>query len=127
MRGKGNVRSHLHKLFDIRNQLADLGSPVNDLQMVDRRLRSLPALTCYDELRRKVLFSSNMTKYTPELLREMIITAESRSEDLGRSQQPRQGVMVVIIVVGIILNVIARIWMERRTQEQITRVQAGHH
>ncbi|CAI5717219.1 unnamed protein product [Peronospora farinosa] len=81
MRGKGNVRSHLHKLFDIRNQLADLGSPVNDLQMVDRMLRSLPALTCYDELRRKVLFSSKMTKYTPELLREMIITAESRSED----------------------------------------------
>ena len=34
LRGKGNVRSHLHKLFDIRNQLVDLGSPVNDLQMV---------------------------------------------------------------------------------------------
>ncbi|CAH0492759.1 unnamed protein product [Peronospora farinosa] len=82
VREKGNMRSHLHKLFDIRNQLAVLSSHVNDLQMVDRMLRSLPALTRYDELRRKVLLSSDMTKYTPELLREIIITAESRNEDL---------------------------------------------
>ena len=125
--------------------------------MVDRMLLSLPALTCYDELRRKVLFSSNMTKYTPELLREMFIIADSRSEDwegntfgyrerkghrarmvavhkVGsntdlwtRSRHPSQEVMVTTIVVGIILNVISRIWMESRTQEQIMRVQAGHH
>ncbi|TDH72250.1 uncharacterized protein CCR75_003263 [Bremia lactucae] len=98
-----------------------------------------------------------MTTFTSELLREMIITAESKSEDWEgnifgykerrgpkacmvavnkagyhtnlrtRSQQPRQGVVVVIIVVGIILNVIARILMGRRTQEQIMRVQEGHN
>ncbi|KAJ8544544.1 hypothetical protein ON010_g11724 [Phytophthora cinnamomi] len=67
LRGKDDVRSHLYKLFDIKNRLADLGSPVNDLQMVDRMLRSLPALPCYNELRRKVLFSSSMGKYTPDL------------------------------------------------------------
>ncbi|KAG6610395.1 succinyl-CoA:3-ketoacid coenzyme A transferase [Phytophthora cinnamomi] len=33
LRGKDDVRSHLYKLFDIKNRLADLGSPVNDLQM----------------------------------------------------------------------------------------------
>ena len=61
LREKGNVRSHLHKMFDIRTQLANLNSPVNDRQMGDLILRSLPTQTCYDELRRKVLFSSNMT------------------------------------------------------------------
>ncbi|KAJ8537304.1 hypothetical protein ON010_g13293 [Phytophthora cinnamomi] len=61
--------------------LADLGSPVNDLQMVDRMLRSLPTLPCYNELRRKVLFSSILGKYTPDLVRELILTAELRSKD----------------------------------------------
>ncbi|GMF51742.1 unnamed protein product [Phytophthora fragariaefolia] len=61
--------------------LADLGSPVNDLQMVARMQRSLPTLPCYNELRRKVLFSSNMGKYTPDLVRELILTAELRSKD----------------------------------------------
>lgn len=40
MRGKGDVRDRLLKLFDIINQLADLGSPVNYLQMMDRMMRS---------------------------------------------------------------------------------------
>ncbi|TDH70955.1 hypothetical protein CCR75_006946 [Bremia lactucae] len=40
LRGKGNVRSHLHKLFDIRNHIADLGSPLNDLHMVDGLLEA---------------------------------------------------------------------------------------
>ncbi|OWZ13842.1 hypothetical protein PHMEG_00012772 [Phytophthora megakarya] len=80
LRGKDDLRSHLYKLFDIKNKLADLGAPVNDLQMVDKMLRSLPAQTCYDELRRKVLFSSNMAKYTLELVRELILTAEARNK-----------------------------------------------
>ena len=53
-----DLRSHLYHMFDIKNKLADLGAPVNDLQMVDKMLRSLPTQTCFDELRRKVLFSS---------------------------------------------------------------------
>lgn len=65
LRGGDDLRSHLYKLFDIKNKLADLGAPVNDLQMVDQLLRSLPTQMCYDELRRKVIFSSNMAKYTP--------------------------------------------------------------
>ncbi|GMF47884.1 unnamed protein product [Phytophthora fragariaefolia] len=53
LRGKDDVRGHLYKLFDIKTQLEDLGAPVNDLQMVDRMLRSLPTAPCYNELRRK--------------------------------------------------------------------------
>ena len=48
-------------------------------------LRSLPAFPCYDELRRNILLSSNTIKYKPELLREMIVTAESRSEDWDKN------------------------------------------
>ena len=81
LRPNGDVRSHLYTLFDIKDHLEDLNSPVNDLQMVDMMLRSLPTQMCYNELRRKVLFSSNMSKYTPEIVREMIFTAESRSKD----------------------------------------------
>ncbi|GMF53554.1 unnamed protein product, partial [Phytophthora fragariaefolia] len=81
LRGKDDVRGHLYKLFDIKTQLEDLRAPVNDLQMVDRMLRSLPTAPCYNELRRKVLFSSNMAKYTPDVVRELILTAELRSTD----------------------------------------------
>ena len=78
---KGQRAKPPSQAYDIKNQIADLGPPVNDSQMVDRMFRRLPALTCYDELRRKVFFRSNLTQYTPDLLREMIITAESSSED----------------------------------------------
>ncbi|KAG3235702.1 hypothetical protein PI124_g19278 [Phytophthora idaei] len=68
-------------MFRIKNELEELGSPLSDLQMVDMLLRSLPTQVCYNELRRKVIFSSNMSKYTPALVREMILTAETRSKD----------------------------------------------
>ncbi|KAG6946690.1 hypothetical protein JG687_00016565, partial [Phytophthora cactorum] len=37
-----DVRSHLYTLFDIKDELEDLKAPVNNLQMVDLMLRSLP-------------------------------------------------------------------------------------
>ncbi|KAJ8520489.1 hypothetical protein ON010_g17941 [Phytophthora cinnamomi] len=49
--------------------------------MVDRMLRGLPTLPCYNELRRKALFSSDMGNYTPDLVRELVLTAELRSKD----------------------------------------------
>ncbi|OWY96519.1 LOW QUALITY PROTEIN: Multidrug resistance protein ABC transporter [Phytophthora megakarya] len=42
LRANGDVRSHLYQMFEIKEQLKDLESPVNDLQMVDILLRSLP-------------------------------------------------------------------------------------
>eukprot|EP00644_Phytophthora_capsici_P011087 jgi/Phyca11/110650/e_gw1.18.561.1 len=81
LRANGDVRSHLYKMFEIMEQLKDLEAPVNDLQMVDILLRSLPNQMCYNELRRKVLFSKDMSKYKPENIRELILTAESRSKD----------------------------------------------
>ncbi|KAF4139274.1 Zinc knuckle [Phytophthora infestans] len=85
LRANGDVRGHLYAMFRIRNELAELGSPLSDLQMVDMLLRSLPAQVCYNELRRKVLFSSKMSKYTPDLVRELILTAETRSKDWEKS------------------------------------------
>ena len=103
LRGNNDLRNHLYKPFGIKNKLADLGAPVNDLQMVDKMLRSLPAQTCYDELRRKVLCSSNMAKYTPELVRKLILTAKARNKDsersgfgrqvCGKGQNPRQFIL----------------------------------
>ncbi|KAE8903830.1 hypothetical protein PF005_g11108 [Phytophthora fragariae] len=95
LRTNGDVRNHLYKLFELKDRLEDLKSPVNDLQMVDLMLRSLPTQTCYNELRRKVFFSSNMSKYTPEMVREMILTADSRSKDwensaFGKSQDKKK-------------------------------------
>ncbi|OWY91348.1 hypothetical protein PHMEG_00040106, partial [Phytophthora megakarya] len=63
LRANGDVRSHLYKMFEMMEQLKDLEAPVNNLQMVDILLRSLPNQMCYNELRRKVLFSKDMSKY----------------------------------------------------------------
>ena len=73
LREKDGVRSQLYKLFDIKNKLEELDSPVNVLKMVDRMLRRLPTILFFNELRRKVLFSSNMGKYKPDLVRELIL------------------------------------------------------
>ena len=64
LRSNGEVQGHLHALYRIKNELAELGSPVNDLQLVDLMLRRLPHQMYHNELRRNVLFSSNMSKYT---------------------------------------------------------------
>ncbi|GMF45464.1 unnamed protein product [Phytophthora fragariaefolia] len=85
LRAIGDVRNHLYKLFEIKDKLEDLKSPVNDLQMIDLMLRSLPTQTCYNELRRKEFFSPDMSKYTPDMVREMILTAESRNKDWENS------------------------------------------
>ena len=74
LRPHADVRGHLYAFFDIKDQLEDLQSPVNDLQMLDMMLRSLPTQMCYNELRRKVLFSTDMSKYMSEIVCEMILT-----------------------------------------------------
>ena len=68
-------------MFDIKDKRVDLEAPANDLQMVENMLRSLQTQKCFDEVRRKVLFSSNMAKYMPELARGLILTAAARNKD----------------------------------------------
>ncbi|KAG3106767.1 hypothetical protein PI125_g13090 [Phytophthora idaei] len=41
LRANGDVRAHLYTIFRIKNELAELGSPLSDLQMVVTLLRSL--------------------------------------------------------------------------------------
>ena len=77
----GDIRGRLYSVFRIRNELAELKLSVNDLQLVNLIVRSLPQQLYYNKLRRKVLFSFNMGKYTPELLREMILTTAARKKD----------------------------------------------
>ncbi|OWY93273.1 Multidrug resistance protein ABC transporter, partial [Phytophthora megakarya] len=85
LRANDSARERLYAMFRIKNEIVELGSPLSDLQMVDMLLRSLPTQVCYNDLRRKVLFSSNMSKYTPDLVRELILTAENRSKDWEKS------------------------------------------
>ncbi|POM62270.1 LOW QUALITY PROTEIN: Multidrug resistance protein ABC Superfamily [Phytophthora palmivora] len=81
LRTNRDIRSHLYKMFDIKEQLKDLEAPVTGLQMIDLLLRSLSNQTCYNVLRGNVLFSKDMNKYTPEGIRELMLTAEFRSKD----------------------------------------------
>ena len=81
----GDVIGHLYSVFRIRNELSEFGPPVSDLQLVNLMLRSLHQHMCYNELRRKVIFSFNMGNYTSELPREMIYTAAARDEDWERN------------------------------------------
>ncbi|KAG6953021.1 hypothetical protein JG688_00013016 [Phytophthora aleatoria] len=82
---KAQKESPFVAIFRIKNELAELGSPLSDLKRVDTLLRSLPTQVCYNELRRKVLFSSNMGKHTPDLVRELILTTEARSKGWEKS------------------------------------------
>ncbi|KAJ8569123.1 hypothetical protein ON010_g6134 [Phytophthora cinnamomi] len=85
--------AHLYKLVGLKDQLEDSKSPVNGLQMVDLILRSLPTQTCHYELRKKVFFSSNTIKYTPEMVREMILTTgNSRAKnEPGSAAETQKG------------------------------------
>ncbi|KAG2891233.1 hypothetical protein PC114_g17077 [Phytophthora cactorum] len=53
LRTKGDVRSHLYTLFDIKDELEDLKAPVNNLQMVDLMLRSLPTVSLLQRTQEK--------------------------------------------------------------------------
>ncbi|POM62910.1 LOW QUALITY PROTEIN: polyprotein [Phytophthora palmivora] len=59
--GELRRRGQLYTVFRIKNEMVEIGLPVY-----------------YNEPRRKVLFSSNMSKYTPDLVRHLIPTADAR-------------------------------------------------
>ncbi|DBA01771.1 TPA: hypothetical protein N0F65_010181 [Lagenidium giganteum] len=81
LKNGSDLRNHLYVMFDAYDRLKALKEPVSDGQMVDSLLRSLPGKICYNELRRKVFFSIDMTKYTPKLIKEMILTTQVCSQD----------------------------------------------
>ena len=97
----GDVRSHLYVMFQAYEQLKELNEPFSDSQMRDCLLRSLPSSPGFDALKTKVFFSDDLSVYTPEKLREMIITADIRSKDweqgrafgtrIGSSDGSKQG------------------------------------
>ncbi|KAG3110204.1 hypothetical protein PI125_g10239 [Phytophthora idaei] len=53
LRTNGDLRSCLYTLFDIEDELEGLKAPVNNLQMVDLMLRSLPTVNLLQRTQEK--------------------------------------------------------------------------
>jgi hypothetical protein len=87
----GNVDQHLFNMFRLYEELSTLGEPLYDNQMRDLLLRSLPTTRAFNQLRSQVFFSEDMTKYTPEVLRQMIRTAGFRGKEFDQFTPTRTG------------------------------------
>ena len=78
---EGNVNAHLSRMFNLRTELADLQYIVNELDMREALLESLPTTTQFNQLRQTVWFASDSAAYSPEKIRELIRTAAALHEE----------------------------------------------
>ena len=71
----GNVNAHLARMFNLRTNLADLQHTVNELDMREDLLSSLPTTTQFNQMRQTVWFAGDAEVCTPKKIRELIRTA----------------------------------------------------
>ena len=81
MEEEGNVNAHLSRMFNLRTELADLQYIVNELDMQEALLASLPTTTQFNQLRQTVWFASDSAAYSPEKICELIRTAAALHEE----------------------------------------------
>ena len=71
----GSVNAHLARMFNLRTNLADLQHTVNELDMREDLLSSLPTTTQFNQMRQTVWFAGDAEVCTPKKIRELIRTA----------------------------------------------------
>jgi hypothetical protein len=88
---------HLCKMFSIRTELKNLKFNIEDLDMVEMMLESLPYQTEFKSLKSSVRFGADPSVYTPAEVRELIRAAAARQSEFRdkrsgkRSEQKHEG------------------------------------
>ncbi|KAG3108630.1 hypothetical protein PI124_g17938 [Phytophthora idaei] len=79
----GNTNLHLSKMFNIRTELETLQYSVDDLNMVEALLVSLPNQPEFKRMKSSILYAADSSLFTPAKVRELIREAASRQSELG--------------------------------------------
>jgi hypothetical protein len=88
---------HLCKMFSIRTELKDLKYNIDDLDLVEMMLESLPYQTEFESLKSSVRYGADPSVYTPAKVRELIRAAAARQSEFRgkrsgkRSEQKHEG------------------------------------
>jgi len=83
---------HLSKMFNIRTELQTLQYAVDDIDMVEMMLESLPAQTEFESLKSSIRYSADTTLFTPTKVRELIhATAARQVEFRGKGGGDQRG------------------------------------
>jgi hypothetical protein len=83
---------HLSKMFNIRTELQTLQYAVDDIDMVEMMLESLPAQTEFESLKSSIRYSADTTLFTPTKVRELIhATAARQVEFRGKGGGGQRG------------------------------------
>ncbi|KAL4162849.1 hypothetical protein PRNP1_003381 [Phytophthora ramorum] len=77
----GDANLHLCKMFNIRTELASLQYTVDDIDMVEMLLESLPDQAEFETLKASIRYCADTSVYTPTKVRELIRAAASRQSE----------------------------------------------
>lgn len=84
----GDVNGHLSKMFNLRTELTSLQYTVEDIDMVEIMLDSLPSQYEFESLRSGIRYNAGAENTSPERARELIRIADSRQ----KAYKPKGGV-----------------------------------
>jgi hypothetical protein len=76
----GDVNEHLSKMFNLRTELTSLKYTVEDIDMVEMLLDSLPSQHEFESLKSGIRYNSGVGCTSPERVRELIRIADSRQK-----------------------------------------------
>ncbi|KAG2872867.1 hypothetical protein PC114_g26150 [Phytophthora cactorum] len=86
-----DVNKHLSKMFNLRTELASLQYTVEDIDMVEMLLESLPNQLEFENMKAAIRYNPNYGAFTPDSVRDMIRAADSRQKEFRNKNNGRRG------------------------------------
>ncbi|KAK1946165.1 Retrovirus-related Pol polyprotein from transposon TNT 1-94 [Phytophthora citrophthora] len=77
----GNMNLHMSKMFNIRTESQTLQYTVDDIDMVEMLLESLPNQVEFESLKSSIRYSADTSLFTPTKVRELIHAAAARQNE----------------------------------------------
>uniref|UniRef100_H3GP40 Integrase catalytic domain-containing protein n=1 Tax=Phytophthora ramorum TaxID=164328 RepID=H3GP40_PHYRM len=88
----GDVNKHLSKMFNLRAELASLQYTVEDIDMVEMLLESVPNQPEFENMKAAIRYNPNFGAFTPSGVRDMIRAADSRQKEFrGKNGNGQRG------------------------------------
>ncbi|KAE8892612.1 hypothetical protein PF003_g23223 [Phytophthora fragariae] len=88
----GDVNKHLSKMFNLRTELASLQYTVEDIDMVEMLLESVPNQPEFENMKAAIRYNPNFGAFTPSGVRDMIRVADSRQKEFrGKNGNGQRG------------------------------------
>ena len=81
---------YLLRMFDIRTELASLNYTIEDMEMIEMMLESLPYQIDFESLKSSIRYGADLTVYTSSKVRELFHAAAARKSEFRRKRSGKR-------------------------------------